>query len=136
MKDIEMLSCSDNEVEYIHNKLIEYNVKYITKFEEFKFCLKDSNGRIVGGIVTSKDNECMTIDFLWIDEELRGKGYGSELIKHIETIAKDTGCVVIWLNTFGFQGPKFYEKMGYELFGTLEKCINGYDQYFFRKVIK
>lgn len=133
---IELLTCDDNEAEYIHNKLIEHNIKYITNAEEFKFCLKDSSGKIIGGIIASKDNESMTIDFLWVDESLRGKGYGGKLIKNIEDIAKDTDCIVIWLNTFGFQAPEFYTKMGYQLFGVLEKCINGYDQYFFKKIIK
>jgi len=51
----------------------------------------------------------------------------------MESIAVDKKCKLIYLNTFGFQAPEFYKKMGYELFGLLEECINGYNQYFFKK---
>ncbi|MPM66635.1 hypothetical protein SDC9_113545 [bioreactor metagenome] len=78
----------------------------------------------------------MTIDFLWVDEDKRGRGLGRVLVNHLEDVAERSGCVVIWLNTFEFQGPEFYKRMNYELFGTLEKCINGYSQYFFRKALK
>lgn len=131
-----VLDCNEEEATYIHEKLIEHNIKFITHFEEFKFCLKDYEGKIIGGIIASKDNECMTIDFLWVDEDKRGKGLGRILVNHLEAVAERRGCVVIWLNTFEFQGPEFYKRMNYELFGTLEKCINGYSQYFFRKALK
>ncbi|MEA4884562.1 MAG: hypothetical protein VB144_13075 [Clostridia bacterium] len=42
---------------------------------------------------------------------------------------------MIWLNTFGFQAPGFYAKLGYEQFGMLEKCLNGSSQHFFRKCL-
>ncbi len=125
--------CSEKEKEYIHNKLVEHNVKFITDYEEFSFCYKDEDEKVVGGIVASRDNECLTIDFLWVDNSHRGKGIGAKLIKHMESIVVDKKCKLIYLNTFGFQAPEFYKKMGYELFGLLEECINGYDQYFFKK---
>lgn len=125
--------CSEKEKEYIHSKLVEHNAKFITDYEEFSFCYKDEDEKVVGGVVASRDNECLTIDFLWVDNSHRGKGIGAKLIKHMESIAVDKKCKLIYLNTFAFQAPEFYKKMGYKLFGLLEECINGYDQYFFKK---
>lgn len=135
-QELDLVICGEKEANYIHNKIIEHNLKYITEYEEYILCLKDNSANIIGGVVASKDNERMTINYLWVDDSARGNGYGTKLIKHIEEIAIDKGCTVVWLNTFGFQAPDFYIKTGYELFGTLENCINGYNQYLFKKIIK
>jgi hypothetical protein len=39
----------------------------------------------------------------------------------------------VQLSTFGFQARPFYEKMGYEVFATLEDCPVGHCEYFLRK---
>jgi GNAT superfamily N-acetyltransferase len=135
LKEPALVRCGEKEANYIRNKIIEHNLKYITEYEEYVLCLKDNCENIIGGIVASKDNERMTINYLWVDDSARGNDYGSRLIKHIEEIAINKECAVVWLNTFGFQAPDFYIKMGYELFGILENCINGYNQYFFKKIL-
>lgn len=136
LKEPALLRGGEKEADYIHKKLIEHNLRYITDYEDYVLCIKDDCENIVGGIVASRENERMTIDYLWVDESVRGNGYGTRLIKQIEEIAANSECTVVWLNTFGFQAPDFYLKMGYELFGTLENCINGYSQYFFKKTLK
>jgi ribosomal protein S18 acetylase RimI-like enzyme len=135
LKEPALVRCGEKEANYIRNKIIEHNLKYITEYEEYVLCLKDNCENIIGGIVASKDNERMTINYLWVDDSARGNDYGSKLIKDIEEIAINKECAVVWLNTFGFQAPDFYIKMGYELFGILENCINGYNQYFFKKIL-
>jgi len=39
----------------------------------------------------------------------------------------------VWLNTFGFQAPGFYERLGYQLFGKLIDCPPGQHRYFYFK---
>lgn len=133
---LSLVRCGEKEADYVHKKLIEHNLKYITDYDEYIYCFRDNCENIIAGVVASRENERMTIDYLWVDDSVHGKGYGTRLVKHIEEVAKDKGCMVVWLNTFGFQAPDFYIKQGYELFGILEKCINGYNQYFFKKIIK
>jgi GNAT superfamily N-acetyltransferase len=135
LKEPTLVRCGEKEANYIRNKIIEHNLKYITEYEEYVLCLKDNCENIIGGVVASKDNERMTINYLWVDDSARGNDYGSKLIKDIEEIAINKECAVVWLNTFGFQAPDFYIKMGYELFGILDNCINGYNQYFFKKIL-
>ena len=130
---LSLLRCGAEDSEYVHARLIEYNTNYMTDDERLRYCLKDDSGPIMGGVVATKNHECMAVDFLWVDASIRGKGYGTRLLSLVEAAARDEDCVVIWLSTFGFQAPEFYVKLGYELFGVLEKCVNGYTQYFFRK---
>ena len=60
------------------------------------------------------------IRYLWVSESLRGRGVGRELMVHAEARARDRGCHSAWVDTFSFQAPGFYEKLGYEEFGRLD----------------
>ncbi|OPZ64106.1 MAG: putative acetyltransferase [Firmicutes bacterium ADurb.Bin506] len=133
MEETTLTACSAAEIDYIHSKLIEYNKGFIHDDEQFGYAAKDCQGRIAGGIVATRNHQCMTIDYLWVDEEMRGRGIGSKLVAAVENAARQAGCTVVWLNTFDFQAPEFYTKLGYELFGVLDGCMNGHSQRFFRK---
>ncbi len=37
------------------------------------------------------------------------------------------------LNTFGFQAPGFYEKLGYRLVGSVEPSVGDYGHYYYAK---
>lgn len=55
----------------------------------------------------------------WIAELLRGQGLGRRMLQEAERRATLRGCHSAWLDTFSFQAPGFYERMGYAVFGTL-----------------
>ncbi|MDX1701659.1 MAG: GNAT family N-acetyltransferase [Melioribacteraceae bacterium] len=116
---------NQTDSDYVRKKLIEYNLTKIP--EEVKHAVKDvsailrnDEGEIVGGITGKINWYCLHIDFLWIDESLRGKGYGKVLINNIEETAIENNCHVIQLDTFSFQAPKFYQSCGYEIVGVVE----------------
>jgi hypothetical protein len=39
------------------------------------------------------------------------------------------------LDTFDFQARGFYERNGYELFGTLDDCPPGHKRYYLKKAL-
>jgi ribosomal protein S18 acetylase RimI-like enzyme len=47
----------------------------------------------------------------------------------------DAGCVGVWLNTFSFQALGFYQRLGYEVFGSLDDHPRGSQRYFMRKLL-
>jgi len=104
-----------------------------TPNENISFIIKDEEGKVVGGITGNMFWHHLHIDFLWIDQKARGKGYGSELLKKMEEFAIKKGCRLIYLDTFSFQAPEFYKKNGYEVFGILEDHPKGFNQYFLQK---
>src|SRR5712691_3125402 len=57
---------------------------------------------------------------LWVHAELRGQGIGRELMARAEQRAAALGCHSAFLDTFSFQAPGFYQKLGYTVFGTLD----------------
>jgi hypothetical protein len=38
-----------------------------------------------------------------------------------------------YLDTFSFQAPDFYKKLGYEVFGELQDFPHGHQRYFMKK---
>jgi GNAT superfamily N-acetyltransferase len=75
------------------------------------------------------------IDAFWVDEALRHRGLGKQLLERIETEATMLGCTLSHLDTFDFQARDFYERNGYELFGTLDECQPGHKRYYLKKTL-
>jgi len=75
---------------------------------------------VVAGLAGKTYCGWLFIRYLWVSESLRGRGVGRELMVQAEARARDRGCHSAWVDTFSFQAPGFYEKLGYEEFGRLD----------------
>ncbi|MFL6205892.1 MAG: GNAT family N-acetyltransferase [Acidimicrobiales bacterium] len=94
----------------------------------------DDAGELTGGIVASTWGGWLAIDLVWVREDQRGTGLGSDLLRRIEQRARDErGCVGVRLDTWGFQAKPFYEKQGYTVFGVLEDYPPGETEYLLAK---
>jgi hypothetical protein len=65
------------------------------------------------------------ISHLWMAEALRGQ--------RAEREAARRDCRRAYLDTFDFQALGFYQKRGYEVFGSLEGFPTGHRRYFLQK---
>ena len=88
---------------------------------------------IVAGLLGKLLRSWLRVDMLWVAENWRGRGYGTQLMQRAEAIAIDEGCRGVHLETYSFQAPDFYKKLGYEVFGKLEDYLMGETKYYFRK---
>ena len=68
-------------------------------------------------------------------QDYRGQGLGKQLMEKAELRAKEKRCSLIHLNTFDFQAPEFYKKLGYTVFGELNNSPTGHKMYFLKKDI-
>ncbi len=101
-----------------------------------KFVARDASGTVVGGVLGHTRWRWLYVAKLWVDESARGQGVGARLMEAAEDLARSRGCTDVSLDTFDFQARPFYEKLGYELFGTLEGYPPGSRQYYLRKRLK
>jgi len=125
------------ENEYVRNSLYMFNGENVPIiFERINLILKDSDGKIYGGILANHYWNCMYIDILWIDKSKRDMGYGTQLMNQIEAIARKLKLTLIHLDTHGFQAPEFYRKCGYSEFGVLEDSPIGYKRYYMKKELQ
>lgn len=97
--------------------------------------LRDDSGRIVGGLTGSFQWGWLRIDILSVAEEWRGAGWGRRLAEEAERLAVAAGCRQAWVDTFSFQSPEFYQRLGYQVFGELPDYPPGQTRYFLAKVL-
>ena len=75
---------SPRDTQIIIDKLYNYNRNQTqTKVKDVKrlaIFLRDSRNRVVGGILGWVYWDWLQIEFLWIQDDLRGKGYGKNLM--------------------------------------------------------
>jgi GNAT superfamily N-acetyltransferase len=77
-------------------------------------------GRVVGGLIALTWAYWLHINLLWVEENRRGCGLGSRLMAEAERLAVERdGCRHARVETFDFQAPAFYQKLGYELVGSV-----------------
>jgi len=88
---------------------------------------------VVGGLLGHTKWKWLYVAKLWVDERGRGKGIGTQLLEAAEELARSRGCTDASLDTFEYQARPFYEKLGYQLFGTLDGYPPGYRQFYLRK---
>ncbi len=97
------------------------------------FALQAHDGQIVGGALGDIYWEWFHLDLLWIRDELRGRGYGGRLLQCAEDEARRRGAKHVFLDTFSFQAPDFYKRLGYQIFGELPDFPPGHRRYFLQK---
>lgn len=107
------------------------------KYESKKINWIASNDRneTVGAITCKLLWDWIYIDELWIDEKIRGKGYGKQLIELVEEYANKNKLQGIWLWTQSWQAEDFYINLGYEEFTRFQNFPKGYERIGFRKYI-
>lgn len=81
--------------------------------------IRDPDRTIRGGLVGFLAWQWLSIDLLWVDQSLRGQGYGAVLLGQAEQAAREAGCVAVRLDTYEFQARPFYERHGYSVYGEL-----------------
>lgn len=123
---------SKEESEQVHQLLRGYNRQFWRGLHDYDFHIKEE-GRIVAGIVARSCFETLEVEFLFVDEGYRRRGYGHKLLRHVEEAARADGLKQVLLNTYSFQAPGFYEKEGYSLLFCIENAFGEYGQWFFRK---
>ena len=142
MREFKIEIPNEEEVDYIDDMLLEHNkiskpLEQEEPYIKINRCIKDGNGQVIGGLLAySVMWHILYVDTLWVNPDYRGNGYGSKLLKEVETEGRKLGCKIAHLDTFDFQAPGFYERNGYIVFGILEDSPKGHKEYFFSKKLE
>ena len=94
-----------------------------------------SSGRVLGGLWGRTELGLLFLDLFFLDEEIRGRGYGAWLLKQVEDRAKARGCTRAIVETSSFQAPEFYARCGYEEFGRVPFGVAAHARIFLRKTL-
>lgn len=128
---------TDKQVAELWQKLNAFSASKTGPLDYTQLLLESRNaaGELEGGLIGKVFYRWLYVELLWVAEEARGRGIGTQLLTTGEDHAKARGCRHAWLDTFSFQAPDFYAKRGYIVFGELEDYPPGHRRFFLRKVI-
>ena len=124
-----------DDLRRVQDGLTQFNLKFAPEesYRPLNVFLRDETGAVRGGALGETYWSWLHVSILWVDEALRGAGYGSRLLAEAEAEAARRGCHHVHLDTLSFQALPFYERLGYTVFGTLDDLPEGHQRYFLQK---
>lgn len=125
----------ENSTHAITLGLREFNQRHIdvAPAEHFNVVLRDEDGTIVGGCACNTRWTWLYVDMLWVDERVRGRGFGTSLLQAAEAEATRRGCTKAYLDTISFQAKPFYESLGWTVFASQDDYPPGHTRFFLQK---
>lgn len=124
-------------VDFLDNKIIEFNQanREINDRYPVAVTVKNNHDEIVAGASGVTFGNWLHLTTLWVNEQLRGKNYGSTLLNEIERAAKSRNCKQCLLDTLDYQAMPFYQKHGYKIVWTQENYPLTGCKYFMTKAL-
>ena len=116
--------------------LLAFNARAVGKSKYRTLAITLRQGKeIVGGLTGWVWMGWCHVDLLWIEDKYRGKGRGTKLMRKAEAEARKRGAKNMFLDSFSFQAPGFYKKLGFREFGRLKNFPAGHTRYFLAKAL-
>jgi GNAT superfamily N-acetyltransferase len=133
VQHVETLADADRDA--IVDGLLGYNAEQGFPWDrrDLSVVARDKSGALIGGLLGETNHRWLFVAALWVTEQNRGRGLGTALLKAAEKEARRRRCVGVYLDTYTFQARPFYERLGYQRFGTLPDCPPGGAKYYLYK---
>ncbi|MFM2587303.1 GNAT family N-acetyltransferase [Vibrio sp. TBV020] len=114
-----ILNPPKNIKDVIYNGLKSFNLKHFPDEDVTSIAcfIEDEDGDFVGGLTGEIFTSTLFIEFLWVDDKKRHSGIGSTLMERLEKEAVQLGVTDVYLDTYSFQAPDFYAKLGFKEVG-------------------
>lgn len=88
------------------------------------------DGVMLGGLWGRTSWDWLLIELLYVPPDMRGMGWGKRLVEAAEREAVQRHCNAAWVDSYSFQAPGFYERLGYSVFGKLDDYPAGHQRFF------
>lgn len=105
----------------------------VTTQRELTVRLLDEDGELAAGLSGWTWGVAAGIGMTWVREDERGAGLGSRLLEEFEEEARARGCSHVFVTSFTFQAPGFYERHGYVEYGREVDYPPGHVNHLMRK---
>jgi ribosomal protein S18 acetylase RimI-like enzyme len=88
------------------------------------------SSEVIAGLCGFTWGDWLEIQLVWVRPDHRGRGLARRLVELAEAEARARGCHNAWLDSSTFQAPGMYEKLGYHVFGRLQRYPNDAERVF------
>ncbi len=133
---IEVTDCpSAEELDVVGDNLSAFNASDVGPAGKrpLAVLVRDGKGMIVAGLSGYTAWGWLYVQWLWVDERLRGQSKAAEMLEAAEREAVTRGCHGAYIDTFNPTALKVYQRQGYEPFGALRDFPKGRTRTFLAK---
>ena len=119
----------------LRDQLVIYN-RESTGYGEYRSLscfLRNPEGELLAGVAGFSWDGYAKVEWLWVSSHSREAGLGSQLMNAVEAEARIRGCRIIRVDTYTFQAPDFYRKLGFEQIGYAQGTPTDHGEVFFAK---
>ena len=126
---------SPEELAFVGEQLAAFNDRDVGPSQRKALAVfaRDEDGAVVAGISGYTAWGWLFVQWLWVDEKLRGQHLAGRMLQAAEREAVARGCRNAWIDTFNPKAEKAYRRQGYRPFGALEDFPVGRSRIFLRK---
>ncbi|MFY9654976.1 MAG: GNAT family N-acetyltransferase [Methylocystis sp.] len=96
---------------------------------------RDAEGALLCGMNGVIHWRWLYVRHFWVAPEKRAQGFGRALMAEVESLARETGSIGIYLDTFEEGAARFYERLGFSRCGRIEDFPQGAARVFLAKRI-
>lgn len=123
------------ELAFLGERLTAFNDSDVGASERKALAVfvRDDDGAVVAGISGYTAWGWLYVQWLWVDERLRGLHMAGKMLDAAEQEAMARGCHGALIDTFNPNADKVYQRQGYQPFGTLADFPTGRSRIFLRK---
>ena len=103
---------SSEDIRTVQEGLYAFNRRYVPDDDHrpLTLFLRGPDHTLVGGLLGATYWGWLRLSILWLHEDVRGQGHGSQLLAAAEQEARRRGCHAIHLDTLSFQALPFWSE--------------------------
>ena len=124
--------------ERVRDGLIAHNASKVgaPRYRPLVLSARDEKGKLIGGLVGQLYWNVLYVELIWVQKGRRSSGVGRRLMREAEERALRAGKELFYLNTYTFQAPGFYRKLGFRSIGRINDYPRGESRIFLVKRLK
>ena len=122
---------SHSDVRALEDGLYRYNVEQTGRDDGrwLAIFVRDADRNITAGLSGWTWAGWLKVANLWVRDDLRRQGHGRALLEAAEREAAARGCRRATLDTYSFQAPMFYQRLGYKIVAVVDDLPAGHKHY-------
>jgi GNAT superfamily N-acetyltransferase len=94
--------------------------------------LRDRN-EVIAGATGRTEFRRLFVNYLWVRDELRGQGFGTEALARIEDAARQRGATDALIETLNDRNAELYRSLGYEPLAVIERAVGPFTRHILLK---
>lgn len=92
-------------------------------------CIARNGEAIVAGACGRTEFARLFVNYLWVEETLRGKGIGTQVLSRLEQAASGRGCKDALIETLSDRNAGLYARLGYVCVARVERYVGRFTKH-------